>query len=109
MAIQPIDLSTMYIQMSNVAKNVAHQQQGAQLSQALQEATFVRQNAENAAQVHKAAEGETKSERIKNNSSGSSGSFEGKKKKGEETEVQEEKKQTEIKESYLGQNIDILR
>ncbi|WP_147614794.1 hypothetical protein [Treponema pectinovorum] len=108
MAIQPIDLSTIYSQMNNVAKNVAHQQQGAQLTQALQESNFIRQNAEMASQVHKTAEGEAKSAKIKGDGSGGEKSFSQENKKKDNEDTQENKKLTEIKESYLGQNIDIL-
>ena len=37
MGIQPIDLQNMYSQMNNVAKVVSNQQQGSQLTQAMQE------------------------------------------------------------------------
>ena len=58
MAIQPIDLSTMYSQMNNVAKTVAHQQNGAQLTQAMQENLVLQQEKVRLSQVQKAAENE---------------------------------------------------
>jgi hypothetical protein len=107
MAIQPIDLSTMYSQMNNVAKNVAHQQQGVQLAQAMQETSVIQQNKELSSQVHKAADNQTETNQVKADQGGSSGgqSAGGNKKNNEEEK--ETPSVTEIRESYLGQHIDI--
>lgn len=109
MAIQPIDLSTMYSQMNNVAKTVAHQQQGSQLTHAMQEASRVQQNSETAAQVHKTAGNEAKSTQVKDDSNGSNGSAGGNSKKRQQNEEQETPKEQVIRESYLGTHIDISR
>ncbi len=109
MAIAPIDLSTIYSQLNNVAKNVAHQQQGAQLTQAMQENALIRQNQEQSAQVHKTADSEAKVAVVKDDSNGNgSGSFQHKNKK-QPDKNDEPVKMTEIRESFLGQNIDISR
>ena len=48
MGVSPIDLQTMYANMNNVARTVAHQQQGAVLAQQLQESKIIQQNTEKA-------------------------------------------------------------
>jgi hypothetical protein len=61
MGVSPLDLQTMYANMNNVARTVAHQQQGAVLAQQLQESKIIQQNTEKASQVRKAADNEAKS------------------------------------------------
>ena len=93
--------------MNNVAKNVAHQQQGVQLAQAMQETSVIQQNKELSSQVHKAADNKTETNQIKadqGGGSGSQGQAGGKKNKEEENETPAV---TEIRESFLGQHIDI--
>ncbi|WP_296022539.1 hypothetical protein [uncultured Treponema sp.] len=109
MAIQPIDLQTIYSQMGNVAKNVAHQQNGNQLTQAMQENASVQQKQEQLAQVHKTAENEAVASQIKDEAH-QNNSFQNQRnqKKNQEEEL-EKNKLTEIRESFLGQNIDISR
>jgi len=109
MAIQPIDLQTIYSQMSNVAKNVAHQQNGNQLTQAMQENVAVQQEQKRLSQVHKTAENEANACQVKDEDQ-QNNSFQNQKnqKKNQEEET-EKKKLTEIRESFLGQNIDISR
>ena len=46
MAIQPIDLQTMYSQMANIAQNAAQAQDGGRLTEAMQQQNIVRQNLE---------------------------------------------------------------
>ncbi len=108
MAIAPIDLQTMYSQMNNVAKTVANQQQGTQLVNAMQEAKIVRQNLENSAQVHKAADNEAKSGQVKADGHGSSNQ-EGFDKKQRKSDQEQSDKENVIRESFLGQHIDITR
>jgi membrane protease subunit (stomatin/prohibitin family) len=110
MAIHPIDLQVMYSQMSNVAKIAAHQQGGAQLAESLQQNKIIQQNAEQAESVQKAAEDEAKLLEVKadggRNGSGSPENRENEKKKSVDSET---KKETEFRETYLGQHIDITR
>lgn len=108
MAIQPIDLQTMYSQMNNVAKTVANQQQGTQLVNAMQESKIVRQNLENSAQVHKAADNEAKSGQVKADGHGSSNK-EGSDNKQKKSDQEQSDKENVIRESFLGQHIDITR
>lgn len=109
MAIQPIDLQTIYSQMSNVAKNVAHQQNGNQLTQAMQENVAVQQEQERLAQVHKTAENEANTSQVKDKGHQNNSFQNQKNQKKSKEEEPEKKKLTEIRESFLGQNIDISR
>lgn len=112
MAIAPIDLQVMYAQMHNVAKIAVSQQQGTVLSQQLQEQKVIQQNLEKAEAVKKAADSEAKTMLVNNGSRGGGGGAEaqsgGKKNTQSDVPLPSEKKQ-EIKESYLGQHIDLLR
>ena len=106
MAIQPIDLQTMYSQMNNVAKTVSQMQQGNQLTQAMQEANLIRQNAEQATLVHKTADDQAKSQQVKDEGHQSQQDASGQK-RDREGEEQPKKKVSEIRETYLGLNVDI--
>lgn len=109
MAIQPIDLQTIYSQMSNVAKNVAHQQNGNQLTQAMQENVAVQQEQERLSQVHKTAENDANTSQVKDEGHQNNSFQNQKNQKKSKEEEPEKKKLTEIRESFLGQNIDISR
>jgi len=110
MGVSPIDLQTMYANMNNVARSVAHQQQGAVLSQQLQESKIVQQNAEKASQVHKAADNEAKSSGINDEGHNSSSGYGSKnKKKDQKSQNENTNASSEIRESYLGLHINIER
>ena len=110
MGVQPIDLSTMYSQMANVANQVAHVEQGMQLSKSMQQVDVVKTNTEQSKKVHEAAE-DSKSTAV--NKDGSGGQhLAGGKHDGQNGLTPEEKDSADkyrIKESYLGQHIDITR
>lgn len=110
MAIQPIDLQTMYSQMGNIAKQAAHAQQGVQLSQSMNQVNVIKENSENASKVHQTNNGAKSGAvdedgRNKNNS----------KQNSKHHDNQEEEKSSEgqnkfgLSESYLGVHIDISR
>lgn len=107
MAIHPIDLQTMYAQMNNVARTVANSQQGAQLAQQLQENKIIQQNLEQAHTVKKAANDEAKSTGVTDE--GHRGSQQENNKRKNASSQENPQKETEIRESYLGQHIDITR
>lgn len=110
MGVSPIDLQTMYANMNNVARTVAHQQQGVVLAQQLQESKIIQQNAEKAAQVHKTADNEAKSSGINDEGhQGNSSWGGGKNKKKDGQAAPEPKQESEIRESYLGRHINIER
>lgn len=111
MGVSPLDLQTMYANMNNVARTVAHQQQGAVLAQQLQESKIIQQNAEKASQVHKTADSEAKSALISDegHNSGGWGSGQNGKKKEGGSEQGSGQSASEIRESYLGIHINIER
>lgn len=110
MALQPIDLQTMYSQMANVAQRVASEGQGAALSQSIQAQTLANQNLQQSQTVQKAAANETQTGKIKADANGSNGAEQGEKKKKEDKqEVPEEKKAYEITDPALGVHINITR
>lgn len=109
MAIQPIDLQIMYSQMSNVAKIAAHQQNGVQMAEALQQNKVIQQNIEQVASVRKAADESAKSVEV--NPDGKKNN-ENRNERGRKKTPPPESapvKEKEFRESYLGQHIDITR
>ncbi|MBP5402512.1 MAG: hypothetical protein J6Y36_05060 [Treponema sp.] len=110
MAIQPIDLQTMYSQMSNVANRVSHEQQSAQVASSLQQQSALVQNEQNVKTVNKAADEEAKSPLVKEDGhSNQEGQNSEKKKNPGENSEQFTSSKTEIREEYLGKHINITR
>ncbi|MBP5587472.1 MAG: hypothetical protein J6X37_01940 [Treponema sp.] len=109
MAIQPIDLQTMYSQMSNVASRVSHEQQSAQAASSLQQQYALAQNEQNVKTVNKAADEESKSPLVKDNGHSSSGQEKSDGKKHDKEEASSSYPKTEIREDYLGKHINITR
>lgn len=64
MAIQPIDLQTMYSQLANVSQNVANQQSAAQMSQAVQLQNQKLQDLENSKKVQNASNDKSQSSTV---------------------------------------------
>ena len=111
MALQPIDLQTMYSQMANVAQRVASEGQGAALSQSIQTQGIINQNLQQSQAVQKAAANEAQTGKIKADGKGSDGQAAGgkmKKREGQEEEVPQ-KKEYEITDPALGAHINITR
>ena len=111
MGIQPIDLQTMYTQLSNVSKSMAGAQQ-AQLTEAMQQQSNIQRSMENAARVQQTSNEKADAHSVNQNGSNSSGPFGGKKKNqnnSEETEDNEETRPLKSDYSYLGRIIDITR
>ncbi len=110
MAVQPIDLQTMYSQMANVATKVSNDQHGAQMMASVQQQNAVIQTAEQLKTVNKAATNEEKTGLIKDKETESSQEFNGnKKEKREKDKELLEQKKTEFREDFLGKHIDITR
>ena len=110
MAIQPIDLSTMYSQMDKVAKYNASQNQNAQLANSVSIGKSVQTNLEKAQQVKQTAKNELEAMNVNADGKQSEQNTSSKKQKQKkEEEAQPEKKQQEIKDPLLGQHIDITR
>ena len=110
MAIQPIDLQTMYSQMANIAQNAAQAQDGGRFAEAMQQQNIVRQNLEEAERVSRPAsdESEAQSRAVKNDASSSHGEKEEKGKDGGR-EKKDEGCEHAVRESYIGRHIDITR
>ena len=111
MGIQPIDLQTMYTQLSNVSKTMAGSQQ-AQLTEAMQQQGNIQRNMENAAKVQQTSNEKSNTNSVNQNGSNSSGAYDQKKQQGknqkEEDDIQEIRP-PKSDHSYLGTIIDITR
>jgi len=108
MAIQPIDLQTLFTQMDKVGKNQALLREGLQNQEALQQQQSQRKIEENVQSVNQAQEMGKEAEKIKDDGRHNSGGG-GKK---EETEQEEESnaeglKPELIRDPALGRNVDI--
>lgn len=109
MAIQPIDLQTMYQQLNNVSKTVAGQQQ-AQLTEAMQQQNTVQKNLENATKVNQASNEKSNAKTVDENGRGGSSSFNQSKNQSDNNNSDEEKKpKSNPYNPYLGSIIDITR
>lgn len=112
MGIQPIDLSAMYNNIM-MAQNVANQQQGAKAAEASHQQNVIQQNMEAASKVHVISGENSQTGVVKDNGGGGGyagawGMNHGKHGRKEETK-EDSSKQNGIRESYLGQHIDITR
>lgn len=111
MAIAPIDLQTMYTQLSNVSKTMAGAQQ-AQLTEAMQQQGNIQRNMENAAKVQQTSNEKSDTNSVNQNGSNASGAWGGKKqqkKENEESSEGFENRPQKSDRSYLGTIIDITR
>lgn len=109
MAIQPIDLQTMYSQMSNVANRVSHEQQSAQVAQGLQQQTALNQNEQTVKTVNKASPEEENAPNVKEDGHNETEQREAKKKKQQNQADPYTNQKVEIREDYLGKIINIER
>lgn len=110
MAIQPIDLQTMYSQLSNVSKSLSGNQQ-AQLTEAMQQQNNIQRNMEQAAKVQQTSNEKANTNNVNQNGSNSS-AFYGQK-RGQQNKKQEdndnENHPVKSDLSHLGTIIDITR
>jgi hypothetical protein len=106
MAIQPIDLQTMYTQLDTVAKAVTHQQQGMHLAASMQaDVKNIKEMEKNTAVKELAPENEALDSINDKTSSGKQGSEgDNQRKKDKKEEVVFES----IKDPNLGTHIDVL-
>ena len=109
MAIQPIDLQTMYSQLSNVSKSMSGAQQ-AQLTEAMQQQNNIQKNMEKAAAVQQTSNEKSNAAQINQNGSGGSG-FYGNRNPQHKNDKQEDSENHTVKNdsAYLGTIIDIMR
>ncbi len=110
MGIQPIDLQTMYTQLSNVSKSMAGPQQ-AQLTEAMQQQSNIQRSMENAAKVQQTSNEKVNANSVNQNGSNSSGAYGGKKQEGKKQNSDDtgEYRPPKSDNSYLGTIIDITR
>jgi hypothetical protein len=109
MAIQPIDLQTLFTQLDKVGKNQTAQKEGLQIQQALQGEQIQRKTDERIQSVNEADDTGDGAESVKDRSSrGNAG--EGKQKREENGEKTDEESPGEsriFQDPDLGQNIDV--
>lgn len=109
MAIQPIDLQTMYQQLNNVSKTVAGQQQ-VQLTEAMQQQTNIQKNLENATKVNQTSNEKANAKNVDEDGRGGSSSFnQAKNQNGNKNSEEEQKPKSNPYNPYLGSIIDITR
>ena len=112
MGIQPIDLQTMYTQLSNVSKTMAGSQQ-AQLTEAMQQQSNIQRNMENAAKVQQTSNEKSNTNSVNQNGSNSSGAYGGNRQRNQNHKAEDddinEIRPPKSDNSYLGTIIDITR
>ena len=84
MAIVPLDLQVLYSQLETVSKRVAHEQQGTQLANAIQQEAHAQQMAEKNSTVQQLQSGEDGIQKVKDRASGGSSQGGSRKKQQEE-------------------------
>ncbi|MCR5495729.1 MAG: hypothetical protein K6F15_08840 [Treponema sp.] len=112
MGVQPIDLQTMYSQISNVAKQVSHVEQGVQLAKSMQQADVVKTNTEQSKKVQQTGEDSKSAGVNQNGRNGASLQHKKSNNKDSQENPDEEKENSDkyrLKEDFLGQHIDITR
>lgn len=111
MGIQPIDLQTMYQQLSNVSKTLSGAQQ-AQLTEAMQQQNNIQKNLEMASRVQNTSNEKSTANNVNQNGS-NAGTFAGRhqQNKKDDNEKQDEYNNNPIRSdsAYLGTIIDITR
>ena len=112
MGIQPIDLQTMYSQLSNVSKSMSGAQQ-AQLTEAMQQQSNIQRSMENAAKVQQTSNEKSDTNSVNQNGSGAA-SYAGGRHNGQNNQKNESDNNQEIRppksdREYLGTIIDITR
>jgi hypothetical protein len=108
MAIQPIDLQTLFTQMDKVGKAQIAQREGLALQEAIHGVQIQRKTEEHIQAVNEAQNTGDGAEKVKDRGAQGQDSGEGKKKGArEETSEQDEARAPVISDPCLGRNIDI--
>lgn len=105
MAIKPIDLQALFLQLGKVGKEQLALKEGAVLQQSIQSAIVQKQQDEAAKSVRRAEDDEVETEAIKGDADASAGRQEGEQKRDEGSDVLPNKET--IKDPALGGHIDI--
>jgi hypothetical protein len=106
MAIQPIDLQTLFTQLDTVAKTQASQKEGAILQQAIQGIEIQKKTEEHIQEVNETQE-ESEDERINDRNRRKQNDREGAEGKKKDGENAEEEGHPVIRDPLLGRNVDI--
>ena len=109
MAIQPIDLQTMYSQVSNVAQNAVRIQESAQLASAINQQNIVQETLQEDSKVREAAREEAETMNVKNDSNSGGAQFSESEKDKNQKKDEKHLKTENVYESYIGQHINITR
>lgn len=109
MGLQPIDLQTMYSQMSNMAKQASIAEHSMQAVQNAQNKEIVRQIEEEKNKVLEAEKQNGAASVNQNGHNSQSGAESSEKNKNKETPDEESNNKSRLKESYIGQHVDITR
>ncbi|MDR0584005.1 MAG: hypothetical protein LBG57_06640 [Treponema sp.] len=108
MAIQPIDLQTLFTQVDKVGKSQSAQREGLAVQQALQGAQLQRKTEERIQEVNEAQDAGNGAEKVNDRGSrNSSGRGRGEKGENPAEEGEEEQLPSVIRDPSLGRNIDI--
>ena len=109
MAIQPIDLQTMFSQMDKVGKSQAFMREGQQIQDAIHQAQAQRKIEENIRSVNEAQNTGEEAGKIKDDNRRGANANQGgsKEKPDDSSEEQEQEKPGLIRDPALGRNIDI--
>jgi hypothetical protein len=109
MAIQPIDLQTLFAQIDKVGKTQSAQRDGLTVQQDLQGVQLQRRTEEHIQSVNEAQDTGEGAEKIKDHGQRGKGQGSGRDGEGKpaEDEADEEKKPLVIRDPALGKNIDI--
>ncbi|MCR5699338.1 MAG: hypothetical protein K6G52_06830 [Treponemataceae bacterium] len=105
MAIQPIDLQTLYTQMDKVSKTVIQQQQGAALQNSMIQDAKLQKEIENKNVINETKKDEQMNQIKDRNGSAGNGKNGSKKKNHQEEEKNES---YVIKDPALGNNLDVF-
>ncbi len=113
MAIQPIDLQTLYSQMDKVSKNVAYQERGVHLNRDVNQADQQKKIDEQRKAIEKAQKDQTESDKVRERSENrqhDSNTADDRKKQDEQAEQVPEQPEVQynwITDSAIGNHIDI--
>jgi hypothetical protein len=108
MAIQPIDLQTLFTQVDKVGKTQSAQREGLAMQEAIKGAQIERKTEAQIQSVNEAQNTGEGAEKVKDRNAGGQDAPEGEGKRQEKDEApQEERERTIIRDPSLGANIDI--
>ena len=110
MGIQPIDLQNMYSQMNNIARNVAGQQQSAQIAQSVHQKDQIQHNIEMSQRFQQANNDKANTNNVNpDGHQGGAGTYQNPNKKKKEESKGSFGIYADVKSEYVGTIVDITR